>query len=103
VYVSRTVATGQPEMTALCQALYDQGEWFVTGEGEVAANTYGAVLLPRRTVVLNGIGETHSGRYYVTHVTHRFTDDGYTQQFRVKRNALVSDDAGAGGLLAGVL
>jgi phage protein D len=103
VYVSRTVATGQPEMTALCQALYDQGEWFVTGEGEVAANTYGAVLLPRRTVVLNGVGETHSGRYYVTHVTHRFTGDGYIQQFRVKRNALVSDDAGAGGLLAGVL
>jgi hypothetical protein len=102
VFIGQTVATGSPEMATLCQALYDQGEWFVTGEGEVAANQYGAVLLPRRTVVVNGIGETHSGTYYVTHVTHRFTEDGYTQQFKVKRNALVSAAGGAGGLLAGL-
>lgn len=98
VHIGQTVATGAPEMTALCQALFDRNEWFVTGEGEVAANTYDAILLPRRTVVINGVGEAHSGAYYVTHVTHRFGDDGYVQQFRVKRNALVSNDAGGGGL-----
>jgi phage protein D len=104
VYIGQTVATGNPEMTALCQGLYDQGEWFVTGEGEVAANDYGSVLKPRGTVTIKGIGETHSGVYYVTHVTHRFTVDGYTQTFRVKRNALMptgAEDfsAGGGGLL----
>ena len=37
--VSQTVATGAPEMAALCQGLHDRGDWFVTGEGEVAANS----------------------------------------------------------------
>ncbi|MFJ4245046.1 phage late control D family protein [Streptomyces iakyrus] len=105
--VARTVTTGMPEMAALCQGLYDRGEWFVTAEGEVAANDYGNVLLPRRPVLIKGIGETYSGVYYVTHVTHRFTASGYTQVFRAKRNALKpkgsEDFSGEGsGLLAGL-
>jgi hypothetical protein len=35
------------------------------------------------------VGETYSGIYYVTHVTHSFTSSGYTQFFRAKRNALM--------------
>ncbi|MDT7797387.1 MAG: hypothetical protein QOI78_820 [Actinomycetota bacterium] len=97
VVIGQTVATGEPEMAALCQALHDEGEWFVTGEGEVTANQYGSVLLPRSTVVINGIGETHSGTYYITHVTHKFSEDGYVQFFRVKRNALVSAGTGLAG------
>jgi phage protein D len=104
VHVRQTVTTGIAEMAALCQGLHDRGEWFVTGEGEVAANAYGNVLKPRATVLIAGVGETHSGTYYVTHVTHTFTADGYTQRFRVKRNALAptgredfADDGG--GLL----
>jgi phage protein D len=100
VQVARTVATGEAEMAALAQGLVDQGDWFVTAEGEVAANEYGNVLLPRRTVTVKGIGETHSGLYYVTHVTHRFDGGGYTQTFRAKRNALMptgaEDFAGTG-------
>lgn len=107
LYIGQTVTTGEPEMTALCQGLCDQGEWFVTGEGEVAANQYGSILKPRSTVTIKGVGETHSGIYYVTHVTHKFTADGYTQTFRVKRNALMptgAEDfsAGGGGLLGGL-
>lgn len=109
--VAQTVATGSPEMTALCQGLHDRGEWFVTGEGEVMANQYGVVLKPRATVTVKGVGETHSGIYYVTHVTHRFTADGYRQDFKVKRNALkptgneqfTAGDGGLPGALAGVL
>ena len=96
VRVARTVATGGHEMESICQALHDRGEWFVSGEGEVAANQYGAVLLPRRTVVVNGVGATHSGTYYVTHVTHRFRENSYNQHFRVKRNALTAARAGVG-------
>lgn len=98
--VGGVVATGQAGMAALCQGFYEQGSWFVTGEGEVAANDYGHVLKARQTVTIKGVGETHSGEYYVTHVTHSFTADGYTQRFRVKRNALLpsgSEDFANGG------
>lgn len=89
VFISRTAATGTPEMTALCQELYHQGEWFVEAEGEIEANQYGHLLKPRKTVTIRGIGETYSGVYYVSHVTHIFTDDGYQQIFKAKRNALL--------------
>ncbi|MEC4018805.1 phage late control D family protein [Streptomyces sp. H27-D2] len=89
VCVAQSAAAGVQTMTALCQSLHDQGTWFVTGEGEVAANQYGSILKPRGTVTVKGVGETHSGVYYVTHVTHRFTVEGYVQSFQVKRNALM--------------
>ncbi len=88
LYVGMNAATGIPEMKALCQGLFDQGEWFVTGEGEVAANKYQYVLKPRKNVTIKGIGKTHSGVYYVSHVTHSFTPERYTQHFRVKRNGI---------------
>ena len=108
VFVGRTAATGAPEMTALCRELYHQGEWFVAGEGEIEANQYGHVLKSRKTVTIRGIGETYSGVYFVSHVTHIFTDDGYRQTFKVKRNALLpsgSEDfsSSAAGLLGGLL
>ena len=88
VYIGMNAATGNLEMTALCQGLFHQAEWFVTAEGEVTSDLYGHVLQPRRTVTIKGISETHSGVYYVAHVTHSFTAAGYTQFFRVKRNAV---------------
>jgi phage protein D len=107
VYIGQAITTGSAEMAALCQGLYDRGEWFVTGEGEVAANQYGSILKPRSTVTIKGLGETHSGVYLVTHVTHTFTPDGYTQSFRVKRNALMPTGSesfsSGGGLLGGLL
>jgi len=89
VYVRMNVATGNPEMVALCQGLFHEGEWFVTGEGQIAGNRYGHVLRPRGTVTIKGTGETYSGVYYVFHVTHSFTSEGYTELFRVKRNAIM--------------
>jgi phage protein D len=107
VYVGMNTATGNLEMSALCQGLFDQAEWFLTGEGEIAANHYGHVLKPRGTVTVKGIGASYSGVYYVNHVTHRFTADGYIQRFRVKRNALNPTGAEnfsgtASGLLGGL-
>ena len=98
-YLGQAVTTGLPEMNALCQELYDRSNWFVTGQGEVDANAYGSVLKPRGIVLIKGVGETHSGMYYISHVTHSFTADGYTQRFTVKRNALAptgSEDFSAG-------
>lgn len=105
--VGRNGATGNAEMTALCQGLFHQAEWFVTAEGDVAGNDYNHILRPRKKVTIKGIGETYSGEYYVQHVTHVFTGQGYMQQIKVKRNGLLptgnEDFAGdatfAGGLL----
>lgn len=89
VYVSMNAATGAAEMAILSQELFHQAEWFVTAEGEIDGNHYGHLLKPRRTVTIKGVGESYSGVYYVTHVTHTFVPDGYTQRFRAKRNALM--------------
>jgi len=88
-YISVNAATGNPEMAALCQGIFHQAEWFVTGKGEINANHYGHVLKPRGIVTIKGVGETYSGIYYVTHVTHSFTTQGYLQSFRVKRNGIM--------------
>jgi hypothetical protein len=94
-------------MAALCQGLFHEVEWFVTAEGEIAGNQYGHVLKPRGTVTIKGVGETYSGIYYVIHVTHSFTSNGYTQSFRAKRNALMptgtEDFAASSERLSGLL
>jgi phage protein D len=86
--LAQVVTTGPAEATTYCQSAHDRSQWFVQGTGEVLANAYGHVLEPRRTVAIKGIGQTHSGLYYVTHVTHAFSPESYTQRFRAKRNAL---------------
>lgn len=89
VYVGKNAVTGTPEMESLCRALHEDSTWFVEGEGEVASRPYGHVLKPRRLVTIKGVGETHSGVYYVSYVRHTFTQETYTQAFRVRRNALL--------------
>lgn len=106
LYIGCNGASGAAEMTALCQGLYDRAEWFITAQGEVTANNYAHVLMPRKPVTVKGIGETYSGIYYVNHVTHVFTCDGYKQMVRMKRNALLpagnEDFGGSGSLLGGL-
>ncbi len=87
-FVKQTKANLQPAMQALCQGLYDDAEWIVRGEGEIVGSFYQDVLKARELVTIKGVGKTYSGVYYVTKVKHVFTDTGYTQQFRVKRNAI---------------
>ncbi|MCP4707749.1 MAG: phage late control D family protein [Planctomycetes bacterium] len=100
-YIGMNVVTGRPEMAALCQGLFHQAEWFIIGQGEINGNRYGHVLKPRGTVTIKGVGETYSGVYYVNHVTHMFSPDGYSQRFKVKRNGIMltgsEDFSGNGG------
>lgn len=88
VHIGMNIATGPAEMAALCRSLFHRGQWFLTVEGVVDAARYGHVLLPRRTVPIKGVGETYSGMYYVSQVTHRFSAGAYAQEFRARRNAL---------------
>ena len=104
IFVKHAKANGQPAMQALCQRLYDDAEWIVRGDGEIAGSLYQDVLKARELVTIKGVGKTFSGVYYVTKVKHVFTDSGYTQGFNVKRNALNpdgSEDFGGGGSLVG--
>jgi phage protein D len=89
VVVAKNAATGRPEMEALCRGLAREGAWLVSGEGEVDAAAYGHVLRPRGLVTVKGVGETHSGVYYVSFARHTFTREGYTQRFRVRRDGLL--------------
>ena len=98
-FVVQSPATGEPEMRALCQAAYEHGQWFVTAEALVDGNQYGTVLRPRQSVLVKGAGDTHSGEYEVTAVTHRIGLDGYQQHVRMRRNAVGltgREDFGAG-------
>lgn len=105
-FLAMTPTTGGPELERLCEVLFERAEWFVTGNGLIEGNTYGAVLRPRRPVTIKGIGDTHSGVYQVTAVTHRIGVDGYVEQFTVRRNGLgltgsedfATADGGIGGL-----
>jgi phage protein D len=108
VVLAQTATTGDQEMASLCTGAFEQQEWFVTGRGEIAANELGVVLRPRGTATVKGVGETYSGIYLVTHVTHAFSSEGYIQRFEVKRNALMptgsEDFSGAhAGLLGGLI
>ncbi|MFI6324347.1 phage late control D family protein [Nonomuraea sp. NPDC050556] len=91
--LAQAPATGETELAVLCQSLHDRSDWFVEGRGEVVANHYGHVLRPRRTVTVKGVGEMHSGVYYVSHVTHVFAPDGYIQRFTARRNGLMPTGA----------
>lgn len=107
VYVGMNATTGVTEMSLLCQGLFHRAEWFVKAQGEVLANRYAHVLKPRRAVTIKGVGESHSGVYYVEQVTHAFTADGYLQRFRALRNGLMPTGteqfAAGAGLLGGLL
>lgn len=98
--IGQSPATGQPEMQALCQAVYERGQWLVTADALVDGNRYGSVLRPLHTVLVKGAGDTHSGEYEIAAVTHRIGIDGYQQQARLRRNAVGltgSEDFGGGG------
>lgn len=104
VFVANNAVTGRAEMDALVRELFQEGAAFVTGEGDVDAQKYEHVLIPRAMVTIKGVGESYSGVYYVAFVRHSITRDGYTQFFRVTRDAILprGDEefaANGGGLL----
>ncbi|HET7461549.1 MAG TPA: contractile injection system protein, VgrG/Pvc8 family [Longimicrobium sp.] len=106
VIVSKNAATGVPEMTALVQGLFGEGAWMVSGEGEIDGPAYGHVLRPRAMVTIKGVGESHSGVWYVSWVRHAVTPDGYTQNFRARRDGLLptgAEDFASGGGVLGLL
>jgi phage protein D len=78
----------QTELQVLTQAVRDEAGWFIEASGEINSDAYGAVLRPRRLVLVKGAGTQYSGTYYVTRVVHEVRADGsYIQKFQARRNA----------------
>jgi len=82
------------EAKARAQAKANDNAWKIHAQGELDGTRYGHVLRTHAPVPVAGIGDEYSGSYYVDEVTHVFTVNGYTQRFRLLRNAL-GDDAAA--------
>ena len=91
---ARVLLLGEPSadptvLTAAAQGVRDEASWAVSARGELNPDAYPGVLRSGRTVGVRGVGETHSGTYYVTRVTHRLTSDGvYGVAFEARRNAV---------------
>jgi hypothetical protein len=103
----RILALGSPssdptELQTTAQAVRDEAAWFLTANGEINSDAYGAVLRPHRLVLVKGAGTQYSGKYYVTRVVHEIKTGGvYNQTFEARRNARDLDGSeqfGGGGL-----
>ncbi|MEL6475702.1 MAG: contractile injection system protein, VgrG/Pvc8 family [Pseudomonadota bacterium] len=98
--LSSHFAADPAELAAGVQAAVDRGAWAYSGEGEVDAQIYPAVLSPYRRIAVAGAGSRLSGDYLISEVSHHLTDQGYKQSFVLRRNA--QSGGGGGGLLGGV-
>ncbi len=58
---------------------------FITGEGVCQGRTD---LRAGKVITLGGLGTQFSGQYYITTVSHRCGESGYTTRFTVRRNAV---------------
>ena len=84
----RRAPASSAEMDAWLRSAQQGAEGFLTVQGEIDSRAYGAVLRAGRTVTVKGVGDSFSGRYYVSRVNHAFTPDDYVQRFEAYRNAI---------------
>lgn len=73
------------ELQAFAQGIADKSSYAVEAEGEVGPDV--GVLRPGRLVAVRGLGRLYNGIYLLTSVTHRISDEGYSQKFSAVRNA----------------
>lgn len=88
VLISNTGLSETGELQTYAQAVVDRSAWSIRAEGELSTVTYGSILRAKRPVNVRGAGRQFSGTYYVEKVLHRISDEGYTQKFTLRRNAL---------------
>jgi len=88
VLLSRYGTDDAQEMEELVQSIVNEGSWFVVAKGTVNSAKFEHVLDTKKIVTIYGAGDTFSGDYYLTKVTHKFTPGSYIQEFEAKRNSL---------------
>jgi phage protein D len=76
------------EVQRYAQSVVDRSSWSIVAEGELSTVAYAKVLRAKQPVMVRGVGQQFSGRYYVERVLHTITGDGsWTQKFTLRRNA----------------
>jgi phage protein D len=76
------------EIQRYAQSVVDRSSWSIVAEGELSTVAYAKVLRAKQPVMVRGVGQQFSGRYYVERVLHTITGDGsWTQKFTLRRNA----------------
>lgn len=89
------------DLDAATTAAVNHSSWAYSADAEVAADNYSAVLSPYTVITVTGTGGNLSGDWLICHVTHHIKDDGYKQQFTLRRNAR-SEGASGGGFAGGL-
>lgn len=90
------------ELEAAATAAVDHSAWAYRASGELEGEHYGAVLSPYRTVKVAGAGGYLAGTYLISQVIHVIDDEGYRQQFVLRRNARSDIAAGSGVIPGGI-
>jgi len=100
------LARTREEQSDLDEAVFaavNSSTFAYTASTEVVADTYKGVLAPYRVVSVAGVGDSLSGDYLISRVTHVLTDESYSQQVELKRNARSAAGGALAGLLGGIL
>ncbi len=70
------------------QSVVDRSSYSISADGTLDTVAYANVLRAKQPVMIRGVGQQFSGRYYVERVLHTIAGDGtWTQQFTARRNA----------------
>jgi phage protein D len=91
------------ELTLRAQAVLRESDWFVRCEGEADVARLNAILRVGTVVQLSGVGNLHSGKYFVWSVRHTITAHAHKMRFVLLRNAVGPAPTSGGGLLGGLL
>ena len=88
VLLSKLGIAQSGELQRYAQSVVDRASWSIVAEGEVNTVAYARVLRAKQPVMVRGVGQQFSGRYYVERVLHTIKSDGtWTQKFTLRRNA----------------
>ncbi|MHC4180872.1 MAG: phage late control D family protein, partial [Planctomycetota bacterium] len=85
--VSREGLSDPAQMRDFAQQRANDLSFKIKGQGTLDGTLYGQVLKVGLTVGVDGVGDQHSGTWYVDKVKHIFDLEGYQQEFELLRNA----------------
>jgi len=83
-----TPVADAPELTMRSTATLREAEWFVRCRGEASLDRLGAVLRVGTVVAVEGVGNLHSGNWFVWNVRHEIAIDSIVARFTLVRNAV---------------
>jgi hypothetical protein len=93
--LDRWTTPDENENEARAKRAAQDGQFSINADGELDGALYGHVLKVGHMVEVDGVGRLNSGHYFVDSVTHHFDSKGYSQRFKLLRDALGRMPGGA--------